>query len=90
VGCVQVKEVREKKEAGKSRARFWEVAGSKMGKVTGVRCVDCSVQLQCYAALGASACIDHQTNWTSSAHHPLISLARNCSRASVELTCRAD
>jgi hypothetical protein len=31
----QVKEVREKKEAGKSRARFWEVAGSKMGKVTG-------------------------------------------------------
>ena len=33
--CAQVKEVREKKEAGKSRARFWEVAGSKMGKVTG-------------------------------------------------------
>ena len=27
--------MREKKEAGKSRARFWEVAGSKMGKVTG-------------------------------------------------------
>lgn len=32
----QVKEVREKKEAGKSRARFWEVAGSKMGKITGI------------------------------------------------------
>jgi hypothetical protein len=30
--------VREKKEAGKSRARFWEVAGSKMGKVTGAAC----------------------------------------------------
>lgn len=31
----QVKEVRDKKEAGKSRARFWEVSGSKMGKITG-------------------------------------------------------
>lgn len=32
-----MKEVREKKEKGKSRARFWELAGSKMGKVTGVK-----------------------------------------------------
>lgn len=35
-GSQLVKEVREKKEAGKSRARFWEVAGSKMGKITGL------------------------------------------------------
>ena len=28
-------EVREKKETHKSRARFWEVAGSKMGQITG-------------------------------------------------------
>ena len=34
---LQVKEVRDKKEKGKSRARFWELAGSKMGKVTGGR-----------------------------------------------------
>ncbi len=34
---LQVKEVRDKKEKGKSRARFWELAGSKMGKVTGAR-----------------------------------------------------
>jgi len=35
-GSALVKEVREKKEKGKSRARFWELAGSKMGKVTGL------------------------------------------------------
>lgn len=35
-GSRLVKEVREKKEAGKSRARFWEVAGSKMGSITGL------------------------------------------------------
>jgi len=34
-------EVREKKEAGKSRARFWEVAGSKMGQITGARPDQC-------------------------------------------------
>ncbi len=34
-GSKLVKEVREKKEAGKSRQRFWEMAGSKMGKITG-------------------------------------------------------
>ena len=34
-GSKLVKEVRDKKEANKSRARFWEVAGSKMGKITG-------------------------------------------------------
>lgn len=36
-GSKLVKEVREKKESNKSRQRFWEVAGSKMGKVTGER-----------------------------------------------------
>jgi len=36
-GSKLVKEVRDKKEANKSRARFWEVAGSKMGKITGAR-----------------------------------------------------
>ena len=30
-----VAQVREKKEQNKSRQRFWEVAGSKMGKITG-------------------------------------------------------
>ena len=30
-----VKDIREKKEASKSRKRFWEMAGSKMGKITG-------------------------------------------------------
>ncbi|KAL4525772.1 hypothetical protein Ndes2437A_g04207 [Nannochloris sp. 'desiccata'] len=35
-GSKLVKEVREKKDSNKSRARFWEVAGSKMGNVTGL------------------------------------------------------
>ena len=34
-GSHLVKEVREKKEKNKSRARFWEMAGSKIGKITG-------------------------------------------------------
>ena len=34
-GSKLVKDVRDKKEATKSRARFWEMAGSKMGKITG-------------------------------------------------------
>lgn len=34
-GSKLVKEVREKKAAGQSRQRFWEVAGSKIGQVTG-------------------------------------------------------
>ena len=34
-GSKLVKDVRDKKEANKSRARFWEMAGSKMGKITG-------------------------------------------------------
>jgi pre-mRNA-splicing factor ATP-dependent RNA helicase DHX38/PRP16 len=32
-GCAQV---REKREANKSRARFWELAGSKLGNILGV------------------------------------------------------
>ena len=35
-GSHLVKEVREKKEKNKSRARFWEMAGSKIGQITGV------------------------------------------------------
>lgn len=35
-GSKLVKEIREKKDANKSRARFWEVAGSKMGALTGL------------------------------------------------------
>ena len=35
-GSKLVKEIREKKDANKSRARFWEVAGSKIGKITGL------------------------------------------------------
>ncbi len=31
-----VKETREKKDANKSRARFWDMAGSKMGNITGL------------------------------------------------------
>ena len=34
-GSKLVKEIRDKKNEGKSRQRFWEVAGSKMGKITG-------------------------------------------------------
>ena len=34
-GSKLVKEIREKKEQNKSRQRFWEMAGSKMGKITG-------------------------------------------------------
>ena len=38
-GSKLVKEIREKKNEGKSRQRFWEVAGSKMGKITGQSCM---------------------------------------------------
>ena len=34
-GSKLVRDIREKKEASKSRKRFWEMAGSKMGKITG-------------------------------------------------------
>jgi hypothetical protein len=40
-GSKLVKDVRDKKEATKSRARFWEMAGSKMGKITGVALWGC-------------------------------------------------
>ncbi|WIA41331.1 hypothetical protein OEZ86_004928 [Tetradesmus obliquus] len=35
-GSALVKEVREKKDKDKSRLRFWDMAGSKMGKITGL------------------------------------------------------
>lgn len=35
-GSALVKEVREKKDKDKSRLRFWDMAGSKMGQVTGL------------------------------------------------------
>jgi HrpA-like RNA helicase len=35
-GSKLVKEIREKKDESKSRARFWEMAGSKMGTITGL------------------------------------------------------
>lgn len=35
-GSLLVKETREKKEKNKFRQRFWEVAGSKMGAITGL------------------------------------------------------
>lgn len=35
-GSKLVKEIREKKDANRSRARFWEVAGSKIGAITGL------------------------------------------------------
>lgn len=56
-GSQLVREVREKKEKNKSRQRFWELAGSKMGKITGV----------CAAApkVLVSFCNVHQP------HHPL-------------------
>ncbi len=31
-----MKEVREKKDRDKSRTRFWDMAGSKMGQITGL------------------------------------------------------
>lgn len=31
-----MKEVREKKDKDKSRMRFWDMAGSKMGQITGL------------------------------------------------------
>jgi hypothetical protein len=68
-GSKLVKEVRDKKEANKSRARFWEVAGSKMGKITGeplfathhwpkcCGCVwDCHVGIYGDTATAASGC----------------------------------
>lgn len=36
-------QVREKKEQNKSRQRFWEMAGSKMGQITGVHDMLCHV-----------------------------------------------
>lgn len=35
-GSTLVKEVREKKDKDKSRLRFWDMAGSKMGQITGL------------------------------------------------------
>ncbi len=35
-GSALVRQMREKKDAAKGRARFWEMAGSKMGAVTGL------------------------------------------------------
>lgn len=35
-GSQLVKETREKKEKNKFRQRFWEVAGSKIGSITGL------------------------------------------------------
>lgn len=35
-GSKLVKEIREKKDSNRSRARFWEVAGSKIGAITGL------------------------------------------------------
>ena len=35
-GSALVREMREKRDAAKSRARFWDVAGSRMGAVTGL------------------------------------------------------
>ena len=40
-GSKLVKEIRDKKNEGKSRQRFWEVAGSKMGKITGQSSTSC-------------------------------------------------
>lgn len=51
-GSKLVKDVREKKDASKSRARFWEMAGSKMGKITGAyRLIVCSVSFYLVRAL---------------------------------------
>ena len=36
-------QVREKKEQNKSRQRFWEMAGSKMGQITGACQIDYNV-----------------------------------------------
>jgi pre-mRNA-splicing factor ATP-dependent RNA helicase DHX38/PRP16 len=35
-GSALVREMREKRDAAKSRARFWDVAGSRMGAITGL------------------------------------------------------
>ena len=47
-GSKLVKEIRDKKNEGKSRQRFWEVAGSKMGKITG-ECCTCQQCASCCA-----------------------------------------
>lgn len=44
-GSHLVKEVREKKEKNKSRARFWEMAGSKIGQITGAPPYSCPLSL---------------------------------------------
>lgn len=43
-GSKLVKEIRDKKNEGKSRQRFWEVAGSKMGKITGRALHSCQLK----------------------------------------------
>ena len=52
-GSKLVKEIRDKKNEGKSRQRFWEVAGSKMGKITGQ---SPSLVLACFRPALASTC----------------------------------
>jgi len=49
-----LQDVREKKETHKSRARFWEVAGSKMGQITGGYLVAAGRLPACMSALRAA------------------------------------
>ncbi len=50
-GSKLVKDIREKKEASKSRKRFWEMAGSKMGKITGMHVWLCFMRNNALAVL---------------------------------------
>ena len=54
-GSKLVKEIRDKKEANKSRARFWEVAGSKIGQITGghASCLPCSFVRERFMLIGS-------------------------------------
>lgn len=50
-----MREMRDKKDASKSRARFWEVAGSKMGNITGMYL--CMVYVCMYIVMGVFMCV---------------------------------
>ena len=56
-GSKLVKEIREKKNEGKSRQRFWEVAGSKMGKITGGQNRQAVRDTLCFSAVLQSQCV---------------------------------
>lgn len=67
-GSTLVKEMREKKDSNKGRARFWEMAGSKMGAITGLTADEKQVAEVEEAAQQVSGLIDLTLLHFSSTH----------------------